>query len=200
VGACRGRPRFSSSAASLFGNVVVEVGRSLVLLREPWIVAVSTCRKVLYLLASPRCARRQWFSCLNGIGGQGGSGASAVCGYRHLKEGRQGVRPGSGLGATSDNGERDDLGCDEQRDYGVARTPGRREGHVCGDGVHWRLLEAVLLPARRRGERDAGQPARRPQSAGPENRRPRCCVAGRPGRARAVAGLAGPAATDPAVT
>src|SRR6476620_4200080 len=69
---------------------------------------------------------------------------------------------------------------------------------TCGDGVDRRLLEAVLLPARRRGERDAGQPARRPQSAGPQNRRLRCCMAGRPGRARAVAGLAGAAATDPA--
>jgi hypothetical protein len=53
VGACRGRPRFSFGAASLFGNVVVEVGRSLVLLREPWIVASSTCRKVLLLTRLP---------------------------------------------------------------------------------------------------------------------------------------------------
>jgi hypothetical protein len=53
VGACRGRPRFSFGAASLFRNVVVEVGRSLVLLREPWIVASSTCRKVLLLTRLP---------------------------------------------------------------------------------------------------------------------------------------------------
>ena len=53
VGACRGRPRFSFGAASPFGNVVVEVGRSLVLLREPWIVASSTCRKVLLLTRLP---------------------------------------------------------------------------------------------------------------------------------------------------
>jgi hypothetical protein len=58
-----------------------EVGRFLVLLRDPWIVASNTCRKVLYLLASPRCARRQRISRANGRGGQGGSGASAVCGY-----------------------------------------------------------------------------------------------------------------------
>ena len=29
------------------------------------------------------------------------------------------MRAGSGLGATSDNGERDDLGCDEQRDLAL---------------------------------------------------------------------------------
>jgi hypothetical protein len=53
VGAYRGRPRYSFGAASPFGNVVVEVGRSLVLLREPWIVASSTCRKVLLLTRLP---------------------------------------------------------------------------------------------------------------------------------------------------
>ena len=55
MGACRGRPRFSFGAASLFGNVVVEVGRFLVLLR-PWIVALSTCRKVLLLTRLSRDA------------------------------------------------------------------------------------------------------------------------------------------------
>jgi hypothetical protein len=61
-------------------NVVMEVGRFLVPLREPWIVASSTCRKVLNLLASPRCVRRQRIPHANGRGAQGGSGASAVCG------------------------------------------------------------------------------------------------------------------------
>ena len=31
------------------------------------------------------------------------------------------------------------------------------EGHLCGDRIHQRLLETVLLPARRRTGRDAGQ-------------------------------------------
>jgi len=92
VGACRGRPRFSFGAASPFGNVVVEVGRSLVLCGNRGLLLRARVGKSCYLLASPRYARRQWFSCLNGRGGQGGSGASAVCGYRHLEDAKVCVR------------------------------------------------------------------------------------------------------------
>ena len=58
--ACRGRPRFSFGAASLFGNVVVEVGRSLVLFGNRGLLLRARVGKSCYLLASPRYARRQW--------------------------------------------------------------------------------------------------------------------------------------------
>jgi hypothetical protein len=121
IGGCVSRPTpIFLWCCELVWERVVEVGRSLVLLREPWIVALSTCRKVLLLTRLPVIRTPTtdftrepekwsgWKWCIDGV-------RASIS-----RKGRQGMRPGSRLGATSDNGERDDLGCYKQRDPGVA--------------------------------------------------------------------------------
>ncbi len=60
----------------------------------------------------------------------------------------------------------------DQPDPGATRAFSRRESQLCGDRVHQRLLETVLLPARRRTRRDPGQRQGGAQRAGAQNRSP----------------------------
>ena len=106
--------------------------------------------------------------------------------------------PGSGLRATSDNGDRDDLGA-MSNEILALRAHLIAEKVTCvvmeSTGDYWKpfyyLLEDavnVMLV----NPRDArNRPGRKTDVSD---------VARRPRPARAVAGLAGPAATDPAVT
>ena len=55
-------PGFTFGALSSFGNVVVEVGRFLVLCGNRGLLLRARVGKSCYLLASPRYARRQRFS------------------------------------------------------------------------------------------------------------------------------------------
>ena len=81
----------------------------------------------------------------------------AVRGDRLLEEGREGLRADPGPGDPHEISDGEHLGCHDQPDPGAARTPDRREGQLRGDRVDQRLLETVLLPARRRPERGPGQ-------------------------------------------
>jgi hypothetical protein len=127
--------------------------------------------------------------------GDGGS-AFAVRGHRHLEEGCEGLCPDPGARPDAHAGDGDDLGRDEQPDPGATRSSARRASDVCGSRGNQRLLEAVLLSARRRARRDAGQRPRGKEHARTQERCLRCRVAGRSGCAWAGAGLAGAAAAD----
>ena len=128
-----------------------------------------------------------------------GVGARAVRGDRHFEEGREGLRARSGNWEEADGGVGDDVGFDDESDPRVAGASTRREGYVRGDGGDRRVLEAVLLLARRRLGRDVGQRPRREECAGPQERCFRCCVVGRSRGARVGAGVVRAAATDPGV-
>ncbi len=146
----------------------------------------------------PRGARPGW---RGSEGGEvGGGGARTLRGPGHLQEGREAVREGRGVGATSNGGDGDHLGVDHRAGPGAAGAPAGRAGRLCGDGGDQRLLEAVLLPARgRRVRTAAGQRPAREEPAGPQDRRRGCDLAGAAGRARAGTGLVRATGADPGV-
>ena len=82
--------------------------------------------------------------------------SSAAFGHRCLQEGRQGAYPGSGSGSTRHVDDGEHVGVDHRRD------PALRE-HLIAEQVSCVVIEStshyckVLLPARRRARRDAGQ-------------------------------------------
>ena len=135
------------------------------------------------------------------VGGDGDGGDTpAVRGNRLLEEGRQGLHPDSGSRPTREDLDGEHLGCHDGPDPDATRAPGSGERHVCGHRVHQRLLETVLLPARRRPGRDTGQRRFGAQSAWPQDRRLRCGVAGRSGRPRSGQGVVRAAGPGTGVT
>src|ERR1019366_8902016 len=76
----------------------------------------------------------------------------------------------------------------------TAGLAGRTKGHAGRDGGYRRLLASTVLPARRRPERDPGQPRARQRATGPQVR---LDVAGTAGRVRATEGIVRAPSTNP---